>query len=169
MPTISGFSMNFKLEGSYAVLHGLGKLQPEVKEKTLPEIRRIADDVRKSAKSKIQLEHPHNLWRESPGGGRLTPAYSITHPGTYWIRIQTPGTQAGKAEAMAEFMARSIHPQGGALIDRLNSVYGRSGGSGNGRILWAARDEMDEEITRRVEDAIAKATAEVQKEVDTVG
>ena len=47
-------------------------------------------------------------------------------------------------------------------MSALNSKYGRIGGSGGGRILWQAADELSPSIYSSMERAVAAAAAEIQ-------
>lgn len=156
-----------KLDGMDAALRGLADSQPRLRQATAPVLQSIAQRIRSRARAGFNVYHPHNFFRaKGKHGAKLSPSYRTKQMGEYWWAVQTPGSEAGAKEAQAEFMARSANPQGAALVRALSSVYSRPGGSGGGRILYKARDEMEAEAIALINAAVAKAAAEIEKEVN---
>ena len=159
-------SVSLKMDNLDYALRALSNAQPELKKATAPVLKEIAQLLRSRARANVNVSHPRNFFRASGhNGARLRPSYRTKQMGEYWWVVQTPSTEAGAREAMAEFMARGMKPQGAALVRALNAVYGRSGGSGGGRILYKTRDEIDAEAAAMFEAAVAKAAADLQKEL----
>lgn len=160
-------SVDIKLDGLDTALRGLLDAQPQMKKATAPVLKQIAQSIRSRARSSVVVAHPRNFFRASGhNGARLSPSYRTKRVGEFWWTVQTPSSEAGAREAMAEFMAASANPQGAALVRALTGVYGRPGGSGGGRILYKARDDMDAEMAAKLEAAVEKAAAEIEKEVN---
>lgn len=153
-----------KLDGTDRVSAVLRRMQPVLKKNTLPVMREAANRIASGATSRAR-QHPRNLWRPKGGGRSPSPSYRVTEPGPYWLRVETPGGVAGKAEDMSEFMRLAMTPRGAALVRGLDAVYGRGGGSGNGRILWAAADELSDSIVDGIEDAVVRAAGDVEREM----
>ena len=164
------YGVAYNITGSDAALRALGNAQPKIRDKTVPVLAEIAKDLRKRARQNVKVSDPSNLFRSKGSGGqRLSPSYRTSRRGTYWYEVYTPSSQAGAKESMAEFAARGKSAQGSALVRGLSRVYGRPGGSGGGRILYKARDEMDSEIQNKIEEGLSKAASEIEKEANTVG
>lgn len=154
--------LDVKLTGIEAAVRALGNVQPDLKRFTAPVIEKYAKEIASRAKAGANTSHPSNLFRKSGTGRTLTPCYATKKNGEFYWIVQTPGGEVGKVEAMAEFMASGFTPQGAALVRALNKVYGRQGGSGGGRILYAARDELEAELV----DAIVKAVDQTADKVE---
>ena len=92
-------------------------------------------------------------------------SYRVKRRGEYLFGVQTPGTAAGRAEAVSEFARMAVTSQGAALVRQLDALYGRPGGSGGGRILWAAADELADSIVSDIDAATAAAAAEIEREM----
>lgn len=153
--------IDVKVGGLDAVSSALRGAQPAVREATVPVMEMAALSIAGKARSTADPSSPHNLFRGSKGR-LLSPRYNARQKGPYWFCVETPGGQVGKIETMAEFMSTSRSLQGAALISALNSKYGRSGGSGGGRILWQAADELSPSIYSSMERAVAAAADEIQ-------
>lgn len=161
-----GCNMDMQLDGLEQASNVFNHLQPELKRATAPVIKEMAERVAKQAKANVNTGHPHNLFRKPGTGRRLSPSYRVKKKGEFWWIVQTPGTAAGRSEAMAEFMARGFTPQGAALVRALNSVYGREGGSGGGRILYKTRDDLEAELTQQFTDAVNKAARDTDRRLN---
>lgn len=161
-----GCNMEMQLEGLEQASNVFNNLQPELKRLTSPVLKEMADRIAKQAKANVNTGHPHNLFRKPGTGRRLTPSYRTKKKGEFWWIVQTPGTQVGRAEAMAEFMACGFTPQGAALVRALNSVYGREGGSGGGRILYKTRDDLEAELTQQFAEAVNKAAQNTDRRLN---
>lgn len=96
--------------------------------------------------------HPSGLWRKAG-----SPRYPVKRKSALSVIVQTPGGAVGKAEAISEFAADYKTGQGRNLVNVLTSTYGRPGGSGGGRILYAAYDDLAPSI----ESAVANKALEV--------
>ena len=156
--------VEIKVDGLEAALLGLSHAQQTLKQETAPILGEIAKDIRVRARKNVNVAHPHNYFKDK--GSRLTPSYRTKQEGEFWWVVQTPSSAAGAREAQAEFAANGHSPQGRALVSALTSVYGRSGGSGNGRILYKARDEIEAEAAAKLNDGVAKAAEKIEKEIN---
>ena len=148
------------MDGADATLAALRDAQPELKKATQPELKAIAQDIRKRARAGVQ-RHPSGLWRGLAGASYRTQA-----KGEFWYQVYTPGSPVGRAEAIRECARRGWTTQGAALVRGLDMYYDRASG---GRILWKARDDMDGEIAERIQRAVDEAAAKIEKEASTVG
>lgn len=155
--------MSVRLEGTSAVLAALSNAQPALKDATMPVLRDIAREVATGARQRVDVSHPHNLWR-GRGGRRLSPRYTVRQPGTYWLQVTIPGGEAGRSEAVAEFANLSRCASGAALVRSLDSAYGAPG-----RILWSTWDRMDASTDARISAAVDRAAAVIETEASTVG
>lgn len=159
----AGLDFNVVLTGTDKVSAALANAQPTLKEATVPAMRQAADSIAQGAMSRAR-QSPSGLWRQ--GGKRpASPSYRVRKRGEYLFGVQTPGTRAGRAEAISEFARLSTTSQGASLVRTLDSLYGRPGGSGGGRILWAAADELADSIVSDIEAATARAAAEIEREM----
>lgn len=160
-------SVEIKLDNLDAAMLGLFHAQPQLKKATAPVLAQIAKDIRSKARAGVNTAHPRNFF-VAPGhkGARLSPSYRTKKQGDFWWTVMTPNSNAGMREAQAEFASSGITPQGRALVSALTSTYGRPGGSGGGRILYKARDEIEAEAAARLEAAVAAAASEIEKEVN---
>lgn len=156
-------SMNIEvdLKGASDIERLFTSLQPRLKMLTAPALGEIAKKVAEQSKANVNRDHPRNLFRKPGSGRRITPNYRTKKTGDFWWVVQTPGTEAGAKEAIAEFAAVGYTPQGAALVRALSAVYGREGGSGGGRILYRTRDDMEQEMYDMFESAVSKAAAEL--------
>lgn len=157
--TTGGIGIKLDIEGVDAVFAGLRDAQPQLKRATIPVLEQAAENVRARATSLVQ-RHPSGLWKGAGGA-----SYRTRKKGEYWWQVLTPGTKAGRAEAISEFSANGYSWRGENLVKGLNAYYGRSGGAGGGRILWAARDELDAQIISELQAAVNAAAAAIQSEV----
>ena len=160
---MSNAGLDFKVElaGADRVSEALGQAKPVLKERTVPVMRAAAESIAQAATSRAK-QHPSGLWsqgRKSPAA----PSYRVRKAGAFLFKVQTPGGAAGRAEAMSEFARLATRPQGGALVRELDALYGRPGGSGGGRILWAAADEVADGIVADIDAATAAAASEIEK------
>lgn len=156
-----------ELDGLETAMLGLSHAQPELKKATAPVLGDIAKSIRSRARANVNRSHPSNYFVSSGSGGkRLSPSYRTKQEGEFWWVVQTPSSDAGAREAQAEFAAQGASPQGTALVSALTSVYGRSGEPGNGRILYKARDDIDAEAAAKFEAAVAKASQQIEKEIN---
>lgn len=153
--------IDVKVGGLDAVNAALRGAQPSVREATVPVMEMAATSIAGKARGIADPSSPHNLWRGSKGRV-LSPKYNVKQKGPYWFRVETPGGNVGKSEAIAEFARLAVTSQGGALVRALNSQYGRPGGSGGGRILWQAADDMNAGIYAAMAHAVEAAAAEIQ-------
>lgn len=162
-----GVPVKIGLDGLDTALLGLSHAQPELKKATAPVLGDIAKTIRSRARANVNRMHPRNFFVASGSGGRrLSPSYRTSQKGEFWWVVQAPSSEAGAREAQAEFAAQGASPQGRALVSALTSVYGRSGSSGNGRILYKTRDDIDAEAAAQFEAAVAKAAQEIEKEIN---
>lgn len=162
-----GVPVEIRLDGLNTALRGLNNAQPQLKKATAPILGEIAKSIRSRARAGVNVSHPRNFFVGN-GGTRLSPSYRTNKRGEFWWTVQTPSGASGAREAQAEFAASGTTPQGAALVRGLTSVYGRAGGSGNGRILYKARDEIDASAAAKLEAGVAKAAAAIEKEVNGV-
>lgn len=153
--------VDVKIGGIDAVTAALRDVQPAVRKKTMPVIEAAATSIAGRARQAADPSSPHNLWRGSRGR-KISPKYNVTKKGPYWYRVETPSGAIGKAEALAEFARLAVTPRGAALVSALTSKYGRAGGSGGGRILWKAADDISAEIMSSVQRAVEAAAADVE-------
>lgn len=160
-----GVPIEIQLDGLSTALRGLNNAQPQLKKATAPILGEIAKSIRSRARAGVNTSHPRNFFVGN-GGARLSPSYRTSKRGEFWWTVQTPSGDAGAHEAQAEFAASGSTSQGAALVRGLTSVYGRAGGSGNGRILYKARDEIDASAAAKLEAGVAKAAAVIEKEVN---
>lgn len=149
--------VDLEIEGLEAASFVFECLEPELKKETAPVLEEMAKNVAARAKANVQTGHPRNLFRKTGSGRRLTPNYRPKKQGEFWWIVQTPGSEVGKKEAMAEFMASGYTPQGAALVRALNSIYGREGGSGGGRILYKTFDDMQDELMNQFNKGLDRA------------
>ena len=162
-----GTPVRIELDNLDTALRAFSNAQPELKKLTAPVLGEIAKDIRKRARGNVETDHPRNFFHASGShGARLSPSYRTQKRGEFWWAVQTPSGEAGGREAQAEFAASGSTPQGAALVRALSSVYGRPGGSGGGRILYKARDDIDAEAAAKFEATVAAAAAEIEKEVN---
>lgn len=155
--------VDVKLGGIDAVSAALRDVQPTVRKKTVPILEMAATSIAARARRGADPSSPHNLWKGSHGC-KLSPKYNVKQKGPYWYRVETPTGAVGKAEAIAEFARLAVTPNGASLISALNSKYGRPGGSGGGRILWRAADDLSADILSSVTQAVDAASSEIESE-----
>lgn len=159
-----GLEVEVKLDNLDAALLGLSRAQPQLKKATAPILGQIAKTLRSRARANVVTGHPSNYFKA--GGSRLSPSYRTKQNSPYYWVVQTPSSNAGARESQAEFAHTGHTAQGRALVRGLTSVYGRSGGSGSGRILYKTRDELDAELASKLEAGVAQAAAAIEKEVN---
>ena len=163
----AGLDFDIQLDGTDRVAAALHDAKPTLKEHTVPIMEQAASTIARAAMFRAQ-QSPTGLWakwsRASHEYGRpASPTYRDKRRGPYWFRVETPGTAAGRAEAISEFARLATRPQGAALVQTLNSLYGRPGGSGGGRILWAAADEQADKIVSDIERATQEAADHIER------
>ena len=155
--------LDITLTGVDRVSMALRNAQRTLKSDTVPVMSAAADRIARGAESRAR-QHPSGLWRS--GRGRLaSPRYNVRKGGEYLFKVETPSGVAGRAEAISEFARLSVTSQGAAMVRALDSAYGRGGGSGNGRILWAAADDLADSIVSEIEAATAKAASDIEKQM----
>lgn len=141
---------DIKLDGVSQAINRFAKLDGRMKSEVGDAVEQIGNKVSASAVGRVN-RHPSGLWKKA-GAAR----YPVKRDGQLNVTVQTPGGAVGKAEAISEFASTFKSPQGRNLISVLNSTYGRPGGSGGGRILYAAYDELapsiESDIVRKVEE-----------------
>ena len=162
----SWFDIDIRAEGMEETARAIGNVRVHVKEETLPVIREAAERVASRSVMRVR-PHPSNLWRQR--GSQVSPRYDVKQVGTFWARVETPSGAAGRAEAISEFAEAGRTAQGASLVHHLTRTYGRHGGTGNGRILWATWDEMAGSVYEAIDGAVARAAAKAGKEAATVG
>lgn len=165
----AGLDVDVRLDGTDRVAQALRDAQPKLKERTVPVMQRAAADIARNAMFRARQE-PEGLWSRWSRARRgylspASPTYRDKKKGEYWFRVETPGTAAGRAEAVSEFARLAVKPQGAALVRTLDSLYGRPGGSGGGRILWAAADDAADRIVSDIGRAAEQAAADIEREM----
>lgn len=158
------YDIDIRLTDLEVALRALDGVQSDVKGATSPVLAEMAKMLQARAISGVVF-HPSNLFSTGKRGRSITPNYRTRKAGDFWWVVQTPGSAVGKAEAIAEFAAQGATPQGAAMVRALTGAYGRAGGPGGGRILYKARDELDGEFARMLEDAIAKAESTIERKM----
>ena len=161
-----GFDLDIKLDGVERVSMALHNAQPTLKADTVPVMQAAAEKIARGAESRA-TQHPSGLWRTSRGR-LVSPKYNAKKVGEYWFRVETPGTNAGRAEAISEFARLSVTSQGAAMVRALDSAYGRGGGGGNGRILWATADDLADGIVDEIQAATDTAAKHIEKQMGSV-
>ncbi|NTU88613.1 MAG: hypothetical protein HGA54_01710 [Actinobacteria bacterium] len=159
--------MDLDLDGLDAAIIALRNAQPNIKKSTAPVMEAYAKEIStKSSAFASDHRHPSGLF--SGARGRRLPAapYLITQRGPFYWTVSTPGGQWGKAVAMAEFASFGYDPKGENFVKQLTKEYGRAGGSGHGRILYATGDATYNAFMARMGAAIKTAEAETQKEME---
>lgn len=154
--------VDIDITGTDSVVAALRGAQPEVRAATVPIMEMSAISIAAKAKASVNTSRTHGLW-SGKRGRTLSPKYTVKAKGPYWYRIETPTGATGKALALAEFAGVAVTPQGAALIRSLSSVYGRGGGSGGGRILWQAKDDLDASLYAAMQRAVEAAAAEIER------
>lgn len=162
--SMAGLDFNVELTGADKVSAALLHAQPILKENTVPVMQAAAEAIAQGAASRAR-QHPSGLWKTGRSGRTASPSYRVRKRGEYLFGVQTPGTAAGRAEAISEFARLAVTSQGAALVRQLDALYGRPGGSGGGRILWAAADELADSIVSDIDAATAAAAAEIEREM----
>ena len=153
------FDLDLKLDGVDRVSHALKNAQPTLKRDTVPVMQAAAETIARGAEARA-TQHPSGLWRS--GRGRLmNPRYSTRKRGEYWFSVQS----GNAPEAISEFARLAVTSQGAAMVRELDSVYGRGGGSGNGRILWAAADDLADGIIDQIQAATDVAARDIEKQM----
>ena len=167
-----------ELSGVDAVNAALRKVQPHLREHTVPVMRQLAAEIAAGAKERLRIDSPSNLFRRTggkvgrPAGNRrprrrgtYNATYLVEQPGAYMFRVRTGSGKAAKPQALAEFARNPMTGQGRGLVNALDAVYGRSGGSGNGRVLWAVADEVTAGAAAWIQEAVDAAAAQTQSEM----
>ena len=156
-----GYDLDMKLDGVERVSMALNGAQRTLKADTVPVMQAAAERIATGAMSRAR-QHPSGLWRTSRGR-LVSPKYNTKKVGEYWFRVETPSGDAGRAEAISEFARLAVTNQGAAMVRALDSTYGRGGGSGNGRILWAAADDLADSIVDEIQAATDVAAKHIEK------
>lgn len=171
-------SIKCELEGVDAVNAALSRVQPNLRDATVPVIKQVAAEIAAGAKDRLRTDTPENLFRRTggkvgrPAGNRkprrrgiYQPTYKVQQKGPYWFRVTTGAGRAAKGQMLAEFMRNAKSGQGRALTGALDNLYGRSGGAGNGRVLWAVADELAPGAVQMVQQAVREAAGKIQSEM----
>lgn len=161
-----GYDLDIKLDGVDKVSMALRNAKPTLKEDTVPVMKAAADRIARGAEARA-FQHPSGLWRRK-SGNLATPKYNVRKRGEYWYSVETPSGDAGRAEAISEFARLAVTPQGENLVNFLDFAYGRGGGSGNGRILWATADDIADSIIDEIQAATDKAAKDIEKQMGSV-
>lgn len=164
MASKSIYDIDIKLTDLDLALRALNGAQADVKRATAPAIAEMAKALQARAVAGVVF-HPSGLFASGKRGKTITPNYRTKKVGDFWWVVETPGSAAGKAEAIAEFAARGITSQGATMVRVLTGAYGRAGGPGGGRILYKARDELDSEFAQMLEEALAKAESTIERKM----
>lgn len=173
-----GAKLEVELDGIDAVNAALRKVQPHLRDATVPVMQELAEEIASGAKSRLNIDHPHNLFSR-PGGkvgrppagsrprrhGKYPGDYIVERGGGYMFKVHSLGGKAGRAQALTEWARLAVTGQGAGLVRALDSVYGRAGGSGNGRVLWAAADDVSAGAVQRIQAAVDEAAAKVQNDM----
>ena len=160
----AGLDLSVELGGADRVSAALEHAQPVLKENTVPVMQQAAEAIAQGATGRAR-QSPSGLWRTGGSRRLAAPRYRVRKRGEYLFGVQTPGTAAGRAEAVSEFARLAVTAQGAGMVRTLDALYGRPGGSGGGRILWAAADELADSIVADIEAATAQAAAEIEREM----
>lgn len=147
------YSISAKIDppgAAQASVEALSKAPFEIKAKVSAEIEDVANQVASAAAGAIRM-HPSGLWKGLSSGG-----YKVAKKTLLSIGVQSLGGAMGKAESMSEFSAIVHAPRGYWMIESFNKTYGRTGGSGEGRVLWAAYDAREDAYVKAVEEIVAK-------------
>ena len=173
-----GKNWEVELDGLDAVNAALRKVQPHLRDATVPVMAELAEQIARGAKARLQLDHPGNLFRRTGGRvgrpaagsrarrhGTYSGDYVVEKGGSYLFRVHSLGGRVGKSQALAEWARLAVTGQGAGLVRALDSVYGRSGGSGNGRVLWAAADEVSAGAAARIQQAVDEAAARIESDM----
>ena len=154
-----GYELDLKLDGADKVSIALRNAQKTLKKDTVPVIKAAADTIAQGALARA-FQHPSGLWRSS-GGRTISKSYSVRKRGEYWYSVQADNAP----EAISEFARLATTSQGAALVRYLDFAYGRGGGSGNGRILWAAADDLADGIIDQIQAATDVAAKDIEKQM----
>jgi len=157
-----GLDIDMKLDGVDKVSIALRNAQPTLKRDTVPVMQAVANAVARGAEGRA-VPHPSGLYRMR-GRANSTPAYMTEKVGEYWFRVSTKGP----GEAISEFARLAITPQGAAMVRELDNIYGRGGGSGNGRILWATMDDMADSLVDQIQAATDVAAKDIERQMGSV-
>ena len=151
------------IDGTDRVYAALRDVQPALREKTVPVMEKWAKQIAEGARGRA-VPHPSGLWSRGRGQS-LSPDYRERKRGGYLFTVETPGTAAGKAEAMSEFSRLAVTAQGAAMVRALDAAYGRGGGAGGGRILWAEYDDDEDALIADINEAVDEAAGKIDKEM----
>ena len=154
---------DIELEGTDRVYAALRDVQPSVREKTVPVMEKWAERIAEGARGRA-VPHPSGLW-SSGRGQSLAPDYREKKRGSYLFSVETPGTAAGKAEAISEFARLAVTDRGAAMVRALDAAYGRGGGAGGGRILWAEYDDDEDALIADIDEAVDAAAGKIDEEM----
>ena len=154
---------DIELEGTDRVYAALRDVQPSVREKTVPVMEKWAERIAEGARGRA-VPHPSGLW-SSGRGQSLSPDYREKKRGSYLFSVETPGAAAGKAEAISEFARLAVTDRGAAMVRALDAAYGRGGGAGGGRILWAEYDDDEDALIADIDEAVDAAAGKIDEEM----
>ena len=154
-----GFDVDIKLTGVDRVSRALQDAQKTLKRDTVPVIKAAADTIARGAQSRA-VPHPSGLYRMR-GRASSTPQYRVQKKGEYLFSVYA----VGAGEAISEFARLSTTTQGAAMVNVLDGLYGRGGGSGNGRILWATVDDMEDGLVEQIYAAVDVAAKDIEKQM----
>lgn len=157
-----GLEMEVELLGATYVSKALQNAQKTLKKDTVPIMEEIADSVASRATARA-VPHPSGLYRMRKRADS-TPLYFTEKVGPYCFKVSTKGP----GEAISEFARLSVVNQGTAMVTILNDLYGRGGGSGGGRILWATMDDMAGSINDQIQAAVDAAAKDIEQQMGSV-
>ena len=157
-----GYDLDIKLDGVDRVSMALRNAQKTLKGDTVPVIKAAADAIAQGAVSRA-VPHPSGLWRMRKRKN-TAPDYRSEKKGEYLWKV----TAASPAEAISEFSRLSVTTQGAAMVNVLNDLYGRGGGSGGGRILWATVDNIQDSLVEQIQAATDVAAKHIEQQMGSV-
>lgn len=153
-----GLTIKAEVEGYGAATNALRgmplKFRRAASKEMVSEAERLANAARRGVR-----RHPSGLWKD------MGAAYQVKKKGLLNVGVRTPSGEVGAAEAVTEFASRAYRPQGRAMVSVLNRYYGRSGGSGGGRVLWSAYDADEDAYVAAMERIVAQTCAEYESEL----
>lgn len=157
------FTINAKLDppgAAEASVAALRNAPYDIRRDAGAAIARTGREIASAASAKAVL-HPSGLWR-----GVSAARYSVRKKSLLSVGVQATTGKAGRAEAMTEWAKLARSGQGRTLVSVLNRHYSRPGGSGGGRVLWAAYDEREDKYIGDVETAVSDYARRLQQAVN---
>lgn len=157
------FTINAKLDppgGAKASVEALHKAPYDIKRAASSSIVKTGREIGKAASAKVRF-HPSGLWRDIS-----TARYSVRKKSLLTISVQATTGKAGKAEAITEWAKTASSNRGRNLVSVLDRYYNRKGGSGSGRVLWAAYDERENKYINEIETVVSEYAHRLQQAVN---